>query len=195
MGLGLGSTTGGGDRRGGRRTSVVGSAIIGGALIGSGFIGSAVVGGAVLSGTIVGGAVLGGAVFSSTIVDSAIVGGAVISGAIVGGTDRHVRSLGCELGNSGTRELVGSVSESVDEDTGVAVLVGTREFDELVGAGGSGLSTTNLDLDTGGVELGASGLISQMKAENLVTEEISTASETGRELERMRLSVDCKKVR
>ena len=113
--------------------------------------------------------------------------------SVVAGAGRHVAgSLGCKLRNRGTRELVGSVAESVNEDTRVVVLVGTRESDKLIGAGGSGLTTTNVDLDTGRVELGASGLISQMKGDNLVTEEISTMSEVGRELEGMGLSVDYK---
>ena len=102
----------------------------------------------------------------------------------------RARGLGSELGNSGTRELVGSIAESIDEDTRVVVRVGTRELDEFTGAGGAGLTTTDVDLDAGGVELSASGLISQMKGDNLMTEEISTASKGRRKLERMGLSVD-----
>lgn len=117
----------------------------------------------------------------------------VVAGTVVAGGGRHIAgSLGCELRNRGTRELVGSGGESIDEDTRVVVLVSTRESDKLIGAGGSSLTTTNIDLDAGRVELGTSGLSSQMKGDNLVTEEISTMSEVGRELERMGLSVDCK---
>ena len=125
--------------------------------------------------------------------------GAIGLGTVVVGVSRHVfrvsrhviRRRGSELRNSGTRELVGSVTESVDEDTGVVVLVGTRESDKFIGAGRSLLATTDFDLDAGGVELGASRLISQVKADDLVTEEISAASEGRRELEGMGLSVDC----
>ena len=63
-------------------------------------------------------------------------------------------------------------------------------MDEFIGAGGAGLTTTDVDLDAGGVELGTSGLISQMKGDDFMTEEISTASKGGRKLERMGLSVD-----
>ena len=62
-----------------------------------------------------------------------------------------IRGRGSELRNSGTRELVGSVTENVDEDTGVVVR----------------------DRDTGEVELGTSGLISQVKGDDLVTKELS----------------------
>lgn len=103
-----------------------------------------------------------------------------------------VGSLGSELRNSRTGELVGSVGEGVDKDTGVSILVGTRESNELVGAGSSGLVTANVDLDAGGVKLGTSRLISQVKGDDLVTEKISTASEGRREREGMGLSVDCK---
>ena len=102
----------------------------------------------------------------------------------------RARGLGSELGNSGTRELVGSIAESIDEDTRVVVRVCTRELDEFTGAGDAGLTTTDVDLDAGGVELCASGLISQMKGDDFMTEEISTASKGGRKLERMGLSVD-----
>ena len=54
-----------------------------------------------------------------------------------------------------TRELVGSVTGSVDEDTSVVVF----------------------DLDAGGVELGIFGLTSQAKVDDLVTNETSAASE------------------
>jgi len=118
-------------------------------------------------------------------------GTSIVVGAIVSAASRHVvGSLGSELRNSRTRELVGSVAEGVDKNTGVAVLVSTGESDELIWAGGSGLIAANVDLDAAGVELGASELRSQMKADNLVTEEISTAREVGRKLERMGLSVE-----
>jgi len=99
-------------------------------------------------------------------------------------------SLGSELRDSRTRELVGAIVEDVDEDTGVVILVGTRESDEFIGAGGSGLVTANVDLDAAGVELGTSGSVSQMKGDDLVTEEISTTSEIGRKTERMGLSIE-----
>lgn len=119
--------------------------------------------------------------------------GAIGLGTVVIGVSRHVVGRrGSELRNNGTRELVGSISESVDQDTGVIVLVGTREFNKFIGAGRSRLATTDFDLDTGGVKLGASRLIGQMKADNLVTKEISTTSEVGREREGMGLSIDCK---
>ena len=98
--------------------------------------------------------------------------------------------LGSELGNSGAWEFVGGVGEGVDEDTGVIVLVGTGESDEFIGAGSSGLAAADLDLDAAGVELGTPGLVGQMKGDDLVTKNVSTASEVGRELERMGLSVD-----
>jgi len=168
-GLRLASTAGGhwGGGRG-RRTSV--------------FVG------AIGLGTVVGGVDRGVAV-------GGISGGAVVGrvgGHVVGVSGHVVGRLGSELRNSGPGELVSSVAESVDEDTGVAVLVGTRESDKFIGAGRSRLTTTDVDLDTGRVELGTSGLISQMKADNLMTKEISTASEVGRELEGMGLSIDCK---
>jgi len=98
--------------------------------------------------------------------------------------------LGSELGNSGTWEFVGSFGEGVDEDTGVIVTVGTGESDELIGAGSSGLVAADFDLDAAGVELGTSGLVGQMKGNDLVTKEVSTASERRRKRERMGLSVD-----
>ena len=116
------------------------------------------------------------------------------AGIAIVGTGRHIAvSSGNELRNSRTREVIGSVREGIDKDTGIVVLVGTRELNEFTGTGGSGLITANLDLDAGGVELGASRLIGQMKSDNLVTEEISTTSEGGRKLERMGLPVDCKR--
>ena len=117
--------------------------------------------------------------------------GAIGLGTIVGVSRHVVRRRGSELRDSGTRELVGSITESVDEDTGVVVLVGTRESDKFIGAGRSFLATTDFDLHTGGVELGTSGLISQVKGDDLVTKEISAASEVRRELEGMGLPVDC----
>jgi hypothetical protein len=162
LGLGLASTAGRDrDRRGGRRTSV---------LVG-----------AVIASGIVAGAFIAGGIVASTFIASTVVAGA---GHPSSGT------LGSELRNGGTGELVGSVAESVDEDTGVVVLVGTRESDEFIGAGGSGLTTANVELDAGGVELGASGLIRQMKTNDLMTKEVSTASEIGRELESMGLPVE-----
>ena len=122
---------------------------------------------------------------TSIVVGSPIVGSPIVCNLVVG-------SIGSELRNSRTREVVGGAVKGIDEDTGIIVLVGARESDEFIGAGGSGLVTANVDLDTGGVELGTSGLISQMKGDDLVTEEISTAGEVGRKLERMGLSVDCK---
>lgn len=116
------------------------------------------------------------------------------AGIAIVGTGRHIAvSPRSELRNSRTREVIGSVREGIDEDTGIVVLVGTRKLNEFTGTGGSGLITANLDLDAGGVELGASRLIGQMKSDNLVTEEISTTSEGGRKLERMGLPVDCKR--
>ena len=44
--------------------------------------------------------------------------GAIGLGTIVGVSRHVVRRRGSELRDSGTRELVGGVSESVDEDTG-----------------------------------------------------------------------------
>jgi len=105
------------------------------------------------------------------------------------------RGLGSELGNNGTRELVGSVGEGVDEDTGVSVLVGTRESNEFIGAGSSGLIAADVDLNAAGVELGTSGLVGQMKGNDLVTDQVSTASESRRKSERMGLSVDWEKKR
>lgn len=99
--------------------------------------------------------------------------------------------LGSELGNSRTGEFVGGVGKGIDTDPSVVVLVGTREADEFVGAGGSGLVTANVDLDTAGVELGTSRLVGQVEGNDLMTEEISTTSEGGRKLKRMGLSVDC----
>jgi hypothetical protein len=52
------------------------------------------------------------------------------------------------------------------------------------------LVTTDVDLDTTGVELSASGLVSQVKGNDLVTNEVSTASEVRRKLERMGLSFE-----
>jgi len=100
------------------------------------------------------------------------------------------RGLGSELGNNGTRELVGSVGEGVDEDTGVIVLVGTRETNEFIGAGSSGLIAADVDLNAAGVELGTSGLVGQVKGDDLVTDQVSTAGESRRKSERMGLSVD-----
>ena len=54
-----------------------------------------------------------------------------------------------------SESAVGDVTESVDEDTGIVIR----------------------SRDTGGVELGASRLINQAKADDLVTNEISAASE------------------
>jgi hypothetical protein len=111
-------------------------------------------------------------------------------GTTVGTIAIGARALGSELGNSRARELVSSVGEGVDKDTRVGVLVSTREADEFVGAGSSGLVTANVDLNTAGVELGTSGFVGQVKGDDLMTEEISTASECGRKLERMGLSVE-----
>ena len=74
---------------------------------------------------------------------------------------RAIRRVGpgSELGNRGTREVVGVIGEGVDKDTGVVVGVGTRELDKFIGAGCPGLVTADFDLDAGGVELGTSGLI------------------------------------
>ena len=116
----------------------------------------------------------------------------IVVGAIFSGVSCIARRGGSELGNSRARELISSIVEGVDEDAGVGILVGTRELDEFAWAGSSRLITANVDLDTTGVELGTSGLISQMKSNDLMTEEISTVSEGGRKLERMGLSVDCK---
>lgn len=102
----------------------------------------------------------------------------------------RARALGSELRNGRARELVGSVAEGVDEDTRIGVLVGTRESDEFIWAGGSGLATTDVDLDAAGVELGTARLIGQMKGDDLVTEEISTMSQVGGKLEGVGLSVD-----
>jgi hypothetical protein len=112
--------------------------------------------------------------------------GVVVAIPTVGAT----RGLGSELRNSGTGEFVGSVGEGVDEDTGVIVLVGTGEFDEFFGAGGAGLIATDVDLNTASVELGTSRLVGQMKGDDLVTKEVSTASEGRRKRERMGLSVE-----
>lgn len=98
--------------------------------------------------------------------------------------------LGSELRKGGTGEFVGSVGEGVDEDTGVIVLVGTGESDEFTGAGGSGLIAADLDLDAARVELCTSGLVGQMKGDDLVTKEVSTARKGRRKGERMGLSVD-----
>lgn len=114
----------------------------------------------------------------------------VIVGLIDGGIVVVGARRGSELGNSGTGELVGGVGEGVDADAGVVVLVGTRESDEFVGTGGSGFVTADVDLDAAGVELGTSGLVTQMKSDNLVTEEIATTSEVGRKLEGVSLSVE-----
>ena len=105
-------------------------------------------------------------------------------------TSGATRGLGSELGNNGSGEFVSSVAEGVDEDTGVIVLVGTREFDEFIGTGSSGLIAADVDLDAAGVELGTSGLVAQMKSNDLVTKEVSTASESRRKGERMSLSVN-----
>jgi len=97
---------------------------------------------------------------------------------------------GSELRNRGTREAVGVVGEGVHKDAGVVVRVATRELDEFIGAGRPGLVTADVDLDAGGIELGTSGLIGQMKGDDFVTEKISTAGEVGRELERVGLSIE-----
>jgi hypothetical protein len=112
--------------------------------------------------------------------------GVVVAIPTVGAT----RGLGSELRNSGTREFVGSVREGVDEDTGVIVLVGTGEFDEFFGAGGAGLIAADVDLNTSSVELGTSGSVGQMKGDDLVTKEVSTASKRRRKCERMGLSIE-----
>lgn len=109
---------------------------------------------------------------------------------VVGGSRRVGRRLGSKLGNSRARELVGSVAEGVDEDARVVVRIATRELDEFIGAGSSSLIAANVDLDAGGVELGTSGRVGQMKGDDLVTEEIPTTSESGRKLERVGLSVE-----
>jgi len=98
-------------------------------------------------------------------------------------TTAIVRARRSELGNGGAWECVGSIGEGVDEDTGISIRVGTGESDEFIGTGGSGLAAADIDLDAAGVELGTSGLVGQMKGDDLVTEEVSTASEVGRELE------------
>jgi len=108
-------------------------------------------------------------------------GGRGVVAAIV--TAAIVRARGSELGNGGTWECVGSIGEGVDEDTRVSVRVGTRETNEFIGTGGSGLAAADIDLDAAGVELGTSGLVGQMKGDDLVTKEVSTAGEVGRELE------------
>jgi len=108
-------------------------------------------------------------------------GGRGVVAAIV--TTAIVRAGGSELGNGGTWECVGSIGEGVDEDTRVSVRVGTRETNEFIGTGGSGLAAADIDLDAAGVELGTSGLVGQMKGDDLVTKEVSTAGEVGRELE------------
>ena len=133
---------------------------------------------------VVGNLVIGSLVVCSLVVCSLVVCNLVIGSPVVG-------SRGSELRNSRTRELVGAAIEDVDVDAGVGVLVGTREPNEFIGAGSSGLGTANVDLDAAGVELGTSGLVSQMKGDDLVTEEVSTAGEVGRKFERMGLSVDC----
>jgi len=133
----------------------------------------------------------GGLGLSSSTVGRGGRGGRGI-GTAVGISTVGARALGRKLGNSGTGEFVGSVGEGVDEDTGITVTVGTGESDELIRTGGSGLAAADVDLDAAGVELGTSGLVGQMKGDDLVTDEISTASEVGRELERMGLSVDWK---
>jgi hypothetical protein len=128
-----------------------------------------------------------------SVVVGVIARGVIFVGIIVIG-DSHQGfgsgSLTGKLGNSRARELVGSVREGVDANTSVVILVGTREFDEFVGAGGSGLVTANIDLDARGVELSTSGLISQVKGDDLVTKEVPAASEVGRKVERMSLSVE-----
>jgi len=105
-------------------------------------------------------------------------------------TGGATRGLGSELRHGGTGEFVGSVGEGVDEDTGVIVLVGTGESDEFIGAGGTGLIAADVDLNAAGVELGTSRLVGQMKGNDLVTKEVSTASEGRRKRERMGLSVE-----
>ena len=116
----------------------------------------------------------------------------IVVGAIFSGASCVARRGGSELGNSGARELISSIAEGIDEDAGVGILVGTRELDEFAWTGSSRLITANVDLDTAGVELSTSGLISQMKGNDLMTEEISTVGEGGRKLERMGLSINCK---
>ena len=59
-------------------------------------------------------------------------------------------------------------------------------------AGGSGLVAADVDLDAGGVELCASGVISRVEGDDFVTENMSTVSEVGREVKPMDLSINCK---
>ena len=110
----------------------------------------------------------------------------VVTGAAVGSIARSR-----ELRDSRTGEVIGSVGEGVDEDTGVIVRVSTGEFDKFIGAGGSGLVTANIELHTCGVELGTAGLVSQMQGNDLVAKKISTGGQVGREGERVSLSVNC----
>lgn len=108
-----------------------------------------------------------------------------------GGTGIVVGSItrSRELRNSRSGEGIGIVVEGVDEDSGVIVRVSTGEFDKFIGAGGSGLVTTDRDLCACGVELGTSGLVGQMQGDDLVAKEIPTGGQVGGEGERVSFSV------
>ena len=87
------------------------------------------------------------------------------------------------------RVYVGGVAKRIEKDALVTGLVGTGEFNEVIGVGGSSLVTAHVDLETTWVELGVTGR--QMQGDDLVTDEISTMSKLGRKFKRMGLFMNC----
>ena len=110
--------------------------------------------------------------------------GAVSLDTVVGVSWYFGRRCGSELRNSGTRELVGGATESVDEDTGAVVLVGHQGIEQVRWdwAVPSGYSRLRSGYRRGRTR--------RLLVDDLVTQEISAASEGRGELEGVGLLVE-----
>lgn len=76
--------------------------------------------------------------------------------------------------------VLGKVLVEVEEDAG---LVGSVEGGEVTARRGSGTAASDLDVDALGVGLGAVGLASGVKADDLVAEDVVAGSEAGGDLD------------
>jgi hypothetical protein len=94
-----------------------------------------------------------------------------------------VSSLASESGNRWARELVLEARvESIDQDAGIGILVGTGHADKLVGGRNTSFITSNLELSTRRVELGSLGLVGNVQRDHLVQDHVVARGKSGGDL-------------